>query len=397
MAKTNLITYFQKLLLQFIIEQDPLLAMLQWMTERLMQMEAEVKAGAPKGQHSEDRTTHFSGYRVRRFDTRLGTMYLLVPKLRRGGYIPFFVVERKRSEQALIQVVQEAFINGVSTRKIERLAKSLGIENLSASQVSEINKGLNEQVEAFRSRVLEREYPVLWVDAMYEKIRTNGRVVNMAVLIVTGINSLGIREILAVEPVYGESEETYTQLFSTLKERGLEDVWLVVSDAHKGLQAAVRKCFLGASWQRCKVHFMRNIMARVSHRDKGQFAAKMKQIWMQPDRASALKIAELFIEEYEEQYPEAIETLRQGLEDSLQFYSFEDFDSKKISSTNMQERLHKEVRRRSRVVGIFPSEESYIRLVTSYLIEYSEEWLTGRSYIRSELIESCRAKLQRVA
>ena len=142
---------------------------------------------------------------------------------------------------------------------------------------------------------------------------------------------------------------------------------------------------------------MRNIMARVSHRDKGQFAARLKQIWMQPDRASALKIAELFIEEYEEQYPEAINTLRQGLEDSLQFYSFEDFDAKKISSTNMQERLHKEVRRRSRVVGIFPSEESYIRLVTSYLIEYSEEWSTGRSYIRSELIESCRAKLQRVA
>ena len=277
------------------------------------------------------------------------------------------------------------------------MAKSLGIENLSASQVSEINKGLNEQVEAFRTRPLEKEYPVVWVDAMYEKIRTNGRVVNMAVLIVTGITTSGIREILAVEPVYGESEETYTQLFSTLKERGLEDVWLVVSDAHKGLQAAVRRCFLGSSWQRCKVHFMRNIMAHVSHRDKGQFAAKMKQIWVQPDKASALKIAELFIEEYSEQYPEAIETLRQGLEDSLQFYSFEDIDAKKISSTNMQERLHKEVRRRSRVVGIFPSEESYIRLVTSYLIEYSEEWSTGRSYIRSELIESCRAKLQRVA
>jgi transposase-like protein len=324
-------------------------------------------------------------------------MYLLVPKLRKGGYIPFFVVERKRSEQALIQVVQEAFINGVSTRKIERLAKSLGIENLSASQVSEINKGLNEQVEVFRTRLLEREYPVLWIDALYEKIRTDGRVINMAVLIVTGINTTGIREILAVEPVYAETEETYTQLFNKLKERGLEDVWLVVSDAHKGLQAAVKKSFLGASWQRCKVHFMRNILAHVGHRDKGQFAAKLKQIWVQPDRASALRLADLFIDEYQEQYPEAIEVLSEGLEDSLQFYSFEDFDSKKVSSTNMQERLHKEIRRRTRVVGIFPSEESYVRLVTSYLIEYSEEWSTGRSYIRSELIESCRAKLKRVA
>jgi len=182
MAHTNVITHFQKLLLQFITEPDPLLAMLQWLTEQLMQLEAEEKTGAPKGKHCDRRNTHFSGYRVRRFDTRMGTMYLLVPKLRKGGYIPFFVVERKRSEQALIQVVQEAFINGVSTRKIERLAKSLGIENMSASQVSEINKGLNEQVEAFRTRPLEREYPVLWVDALYEKIRTNGRVINMAVL-----------------------------------------------------------------------------------------------------------------------------------------------------------------------------------------------------------------------
>jgi len=397
MAHTNVITHFQKLLLQFITEPDPLLAMLQWLTEQLMQVEAEEKIGAPKGKHSQNRSTHFSGYRVRRFDTRMGTMYLLVPKLRKGGYIPFFVVERKRSEQALIQVVQEAFINGVSTRKIERLAKSLGIENLSASQVSEINKGLNEQVEAFRTRELEQEYPVLWVDALYERIRTNGRVINMAVLIVTGVNRSGIREILAVEPAYGESEETYTQLFSKLKDRGLEDVWLVVSDAHKGLQAAVKKCFLGTSWQRCKVHFMRNILAHVGHRDKGQFAGRLKQIWIQPDRASAMKLAQLFIEEYEEQYPEAIEVLRNGLEDSLQYYSFEDFDSKKISSTNMQERLHKEIRRRSRVVGIFPSEESYVRLVTSYLIEYAEEWLTGRRYIRAETIELCRMKLKQVA
>ena len=397
MAHSNVITHFQKLLLQFITEPDPLLAMLQWLTEQLMQLEAEEKIGAPKGKHSQNRSTHFSGYRVRRFDTRMGTMYLLVPKLRKGGYIPFFVVERKRSEQALIQVVQEAFINGVSTRKIEQLAKSLGIENLSASQVSEINKGLNEQVEAFRTRSLEKEYPVLWVDALYEKIRTNGRVVNMAVLIVTGITTSGTREILAVEPVYGESEETYTQLFDKLKGRGLENVWLVVSDAHKGLQAAVKKCFLGASWQRCKIHFMRNILAHVGHRDKAQFAARLKQIWVQPDRESALKLAALFIEEYEEQYPEAIETLRQGLEDSLQFYSFEDFDAKKISSTNMQERLHREVRRRSRVVGIFPSGESYVRLVTSYLIEYSEDWATSKSYIRAETIELCRAKLERVA
>ena len=397
MAKKDATTYFREMLLQFIGEQDPLLAMLQWLTERMMQLEAETRAGAPKGRHSAERKTHLSGYRVRRFDTRLGTLYLMVPKLRNGGYVPFFVVERKRSEQALIQVVQEAFINGVSTRKIERLAQALGIETMSASQVSEINKGLTEQVEAFRNRPLEAEYPVIWIDALYEKIRMEDRVVSMAVQIVTGINRCGTREILAIEPVYQESEQTYMGLFEKLKDRGLQDVWLVVSDAHVGLQAAIRKSFLGASWQRCRIHFMRNILARVSQREKAMFAARLKQIWLQPERASALRLARLFIAEYRERFPEAIETLRAGLEDSLQFFAFRDFDAKKISSTNMQERLHKEIRRRSRVVGIFPSPESYLRLVASYLIEYSEDWSTARSYIRAETIELCRSKLKRAA
>jgi len=162
--------YYNKLLLDFIAQPDPLFSMLQWLTQRMMELESQSKAGAPKGKHCAERKTHFSGTRVRRFDTRLGTMYLLVPKLRQGGYIPFFVTQRKRSEQALIQVVQEAFINGVSTRKIERLAKSMGIEGISAGQVSEINKELDEQVRYFRTRELEKTYPVIWVDALYEKI-----------------------------------------------------------------------------------------------------------------------------------------------------------------------------------------------------------------------------------
>jgi transposase-like protein len=397
MAKKDATTYFREMLLQFIAEPDPLHAMLQWLTERMMQLEAESLAGAPKGKHSASRRTHLSGYRVRRFDTRLGTLYLMVPKLRNGGYIPFFVVERKRSEQALLQVVQEAFINGVSTRKIERLAQALGIETMSASQVSEINQGLNEQVEAFRNRALEAEYPVLWIDALYEKIRLEDRVVNMAVLIVTGINRCGTREILAIEPMYQESEATYSLLFQKLKDRGLKDVWLVISDAHAGLQAAVRKNFLGASWQRCRIHFMRNILAHVGQREKAMFAAKLKQIWLQPEKSSAMRLARLFIAEYRDRFPEAIETFRQGLEDSLQFFAFQDFDAKKVSSTNMQERLHREIRRRSRVVGIFPSAESYVRLVASYLIEYSEEWSTTRSYIRAETINALRSKLKRVA
>ena len=393
MAKRDLSTVFKSLLLQFVGEADPLLSMLEWMTEQLMRVEAEAKVGAEKGKHSSERKTHFSGYRWRRFDTRLGTTYLCVPKLRSGGYVPFFVTERKRSEQALVQVIQEAFINGVSTRKVERLAKALGIDGMSASQVSEITRGLDEQVEAFRTRELEKEYPVLWVDALYEKIRMNGRVVNAAVLVVTAITRVGTREILAVEPMEAESEATYSRVFQNLKARGLERVWLVVSDAHLGIQAAVKKCFLGSSWQRCRIHFIRNILATVGQKEKARVAAKLKQIWQQPDRKSAIRLARLFIAEFRESHPLTVEKLREGLEDSLQFYAFEELDGRKISSTNMQERLHEEVRRRSRVVGIFPSPESYVRLVTAYLIEYGEEWAVARSYIRGELIERCRARL----
>jgi len=188
MAETNYKEIFRNMLVEFITVDDPILAMLEWTAQQMMQMEAETRVGAEKGKHSRERKTHFSGTRVRRMDTRLGTMYLFIPKLRKGGYIPFFVTERKRSEQALISLVQEAFINGVSTRKIECLARSLGIENISASQVSEINKGLSEQVESFRNRHLEPEYPFLWIDALYKKVRDNGRVISIALMIAYGIN-----------------------------------------------------------------------------------------------------------------------------------------------------------------------------------------------------------------
>jgi putative transposase len=388
---------YKKLLLHFMGEADPLYAMLEWLTERMMEVEAELKVGAAKGKHSKDRTTHFSGARVRRFDTRVGTLYLLVPKLRRGGYIPFFVTEKRRSEQALIQVVQEAFINGVSTRKMERLARSLGIEGISAGQVSAITKELDEQVAQFRTRPLEKEYPLIWVDALYEKIRCDGRVISMAVLVVAGITSAGRREILACEPMLNESEQTYGALFNNLKARGLQNVWLCVSDAHSGLKKAVQKAFLGCSWQRCKVHFMRNILAHVAHKEKPLFAEKLKAIWLQPTKEAAIRTARMLIEDYKDRFPRAIETLEEGLEDALQYLAFSFLDQRKTSSTNILERLHVEIRRRSRVVGIFPSMDSYVRLVTSYLIEYAEDWSTGKCHIRTSLIEQQRVQLQHAA
>jgi putative transposase len=397
MAKLNYIEYFKRALLEFMSENDPLYAMLQWMTEKIMQMEAEQKVGATKGTHTTERNTYFSGNRVRRFDTRLGTIYLVVPKLRKGGYIPFFVTERKRSEAALVEVVQEAYINGVSTRKIEQLAKKLGVETLSASQVSELNKGLDDQVKAFRTRSLAAEYPILWVDAVYEKIRDNGKVISEAVLVIYGVNLEGKREILAVEPMYEESEATWAAVLENLKARGLQKVWLVVSDAHRGIQNAVRKHLLGTSWQRCKVHLMRNVMGRVQQKDKKLFADKLKQIWVQPDRKSALRTAKIFMAEHRDKYPDAVAVLAEGLEDSLQFFAFPEFDQRKIASTNVLERMFREVRRRSRVVGVFPSDDAYIRLLTCYLIEYSEDWMSERNYIRKEAIEAMRSKLVKAA
>lgn len=397
MAYQNSTVPFEKMLMKFVLDEEPMLSMLKWLCERLMEAEVEGKLGAEKSERSEGRQGYRSGYRVRRFDTRMGTMYLMVPKIRNGGYIPFFVEAKKRSEAALMSVIQEAYVNGVSTRKMDRLTQTLGIESISRGQVSVLTKELNEQVEAFRQRKLEATYPVLWVDALYERIRDNRAVKNMAVLVVTGINTEGQRDILAVEPMYEESAATYTKLFDNLKERGIEKVWLVVSDAHKGLVKAARESFVGCSWQRCKVHFMRNILGCVSSRDKKFFAEKLKQIWLQPDYDSAKKYANWLMNEYEGKYPQAIATLEEGLEESLQFFNFRQIDARKIASTNLLERLNREIRRRTKVVGIFPSMDSYIRLVTSYLIEYSEDWSSGRSYINPMLINEIQQQLSKSA
>ena len=218
MAKKNDTAFFENKLLDFVTSTDPMLEMLQWVMDKFMEIEVAHKTGAEKGIHAQSRTGYRCGYRIRRFDTRLGTVYLSVPKIRQGGYIPFFVTEKKRSEQALIQVVQECRLNGVSTRKIEHIAKKLGIESLSASEVSQINSSLDQMVDEFRKRRLEAEYPVIRVDALYEKIRDNHRIAGKAVMVIKAVNLEGQQEILAVEPMENESEETYSALFRRLRE-----------------------------------------------------------------------------------------------------------------------------------------------------------------------------------
>ena len=389
MAQGKNTTNLAGMLFRFMGMEDPMLSMLEWLCTQMMEAEVSKQIRAEKHEQSQDRTSHRCGFRPRRLDTRMGTMYLLVPKVRNGGYIPFFVTERRRSEAALVQVVQEAFVQGVSTRKMEKLAKSLGIEGISRSQVSEMTKGLQEQVNEFRNRPLTSgSYPVLWVDALYEKVRYAGRVVSMAILLVCGVNNEGRREVLALEPMLEESKESYKQLFEGLKNRGLQNPSLVVSDAHKGLIAAIGECFPGAGWQRCKVHFMRNILVHVPHKEKERFAGLLKGIWLTADLATSKQRAQDLADEYRIKCPKAIETLEDGLEDALTFLSFPSLDARKVSSNNMLERLNKEIRRRTRVVGIFPNPESYLRLVTVYLMEYSEDWSVTRSYLSEESLRA---------
>lgn len=393
MTESKDTTYFEQRLLEFQSEEDPLCAMLGWVTEEPMEIEVSHRTGAVKGKHTEERKTNRSGYRTRRWDTRIGTAFLSIPKVRDGGYIPFFLTERKRSEQALVEVVREAWVTGASTRKMGRLARSLGIEDIGASRVSDLTQGLDGMAESFRSRPLEEEYPVLWVDALYEKVRQFDRVVNTAVLVVKAVGMQGLVHILAVEPMAEESERTYPGLFGGLRERGVRKVWLVVEDAHRGLQKAVSTAFLGASWQRRKVRFMRDILGHVGQK----FASHLKQIWLQPDKRSAVPYARSFAREHEEQFPDAIEYLMEGLEDSLQFYGMPLLDGRKISSDNSLERLNRVIRRRTRVVGIFPSRQSYMRLVVTYLMEYEEDCQSDRCYMSTQALMEQKRLLESVA
>lgn len=388
MTNTKHTELFEKLLVSFCSQEDPMKEMLQWMANQLMEIEVNnFKTNAEKGEHSEGRKTHRNGYRVRRWDTRLGTIYLTIPKVRQGGYQPFFLVNRQRSEAALMSVIQECWINGVSTRKMRRVFKSFGVEDISAGQVSAVTKDLDTEVSKFRNAPISEQYPVIWIDALYEKIRDDRKVDSKAIMIALGINSSGHKEILAIEPMDNESTDTWTVFFDKLKARGLKKVGLVVSDAQAGIQAALKTAFLGTTWQRCKVHFMRNILARVPHKHKELIGKQLSHIFNQPDFDQAKQTAQEVINKFYGQFPDAMDTLSDGLEDALQFFHFEDLPFGRTSSTNHLERLNREIRRRSNVVGVFPSTQSFLRLIGSYLMEYQADWVTGKAYIRPDRLQ----------
>ncbi len=354
--------------------EDPLRAMAEMIADFVMEAEVTAKVGAEPHERSPERITHRNGFRERRWDTRLGTLALKVPKVREGGYVPSFIEHRRRSEQALISVIQEAVVQGVSTRKIEAVLEELGIAGVSAGQVSQLCAALDDKVRQFRERPLgESRY--VWVDALYEKVRLDDRVESMAVVIATGVNAQGRREVLGFDVIPAENEEGWTQFFKSLKERGLSGVSLVISDAHAGLKAAVRKV-LKAEWQRCKVHFYRNVLVHVPKRSQAEVSEAMKAVFVQRDEKSAKAKAADLIRQFQNRFPKAMEVFEAGADDVLSYLHYPQPHRVRISSTNPLERLNLEIRRRTRVIGIFPHAGACARLIGMLLVEKHEDWLT---------------------
>ena len=353
--------------------EDPVRAMAEMVLDFLMEAEVTQKIGAEPHERTEEWTGYRNGHRERRWDTRLGTLSLKVPMLQ-GGYVPSFIEHRKRSEQALISVIQEAVVQGVSTRKIETVLAEFGIAGVSAGQVSQLCAALDEKVRQFRERPLgESRY--VWVDALYEKVREDERVESMAVVIATGVNAQGRREVLGFDVIPAETEEGWTQFFKSLKERGLSGVRLVISDAHCGLKNAARKV-LKAEWQRCKVHFYRNVLSQVPKRSQAEVSEAMKAVFVQRDEKSAKSKAAELVKQFQGRFAKAMDVFEAGVDDVLSYLHYPAGHRIRISSTNPLERLNREIRRRTRVVGIFPHRGACLRLIGMLLVEMHEDWLT---------------------
>jgi transposase-like protein len=369
--------------------QDPEADFLQegvrWLVQELMEAEVSAQIGAERYERAEERTTQRNGYRTRPWDTRVGTLELAIPKLRQGSYFPSWLEARKRGEQALISVVAEAYVQGVSTRKVEALVQSLGIAGLSKSEVSRMAASLDAQVEAFRTRRLDAEYPYVWIDARYEHVREDHRVQSLAVVIAYGVRADGVREVLGLDIGLSEDVAVWRAFLQGLVARGVRGVRLVISDAHPGLKQAVKEVFLGAGWQRCRVHFMRNLLARVPKSAQAMVAATVRTIFDQPDRAAAEAQLLQVVEALQERFPTVTQLLLEAEGTILPFYDFPPEHRRQIYSTNPLERLNKELKRRSAVVGIFPNRAAVLRLFGALLAEQNDEWLVAGHRYMSEI------------
>ena len=344
---------------------------------------AQVRAGY--GERSEARLTRRNGYRARRWDTRAGSIDLQIPKLRQGSYFPALLEPRRRAERALLSVVQQAYVEGVSTRRVDDLVRSLGCEGISKSQVSRICSELDEVVSSFLSRPLDAgPYRYLWLDALTQKVREGGRIVQVSVVVATAVNSDGRREVLGIDVGTSEDGAFWLAFLRGLVARGLSGVELVTSDAHQGLREAVATVFAGASWQRCRTHFMRNLLTRVPKSAEGLVATAVRTIFQQPSDAEVHAQHARVVEQLDGRFPEAAAMLAEAEGEILAFTSFPVAHWRQIWSNNPQERLNREIRRRTDVVGIFPNRAAIVRLVGAVLSEQHDEWAVGRRYMRPQ-------------
>ncbi|RBO78297.1 IS256 family transposase [Nocardia puris] len=372
---------------------DLLRQMLATFISTMMSAEADAVCGAEYGQRSDERTNSRNGYRHRDFDTRVGTIDVAIPKLRQGSYFPDWLLERrKRAERALTSVVATCYLLGVSTRRMEKLVESLGITSLSKSQVSVMAADLDAQVEAFRTRPLDQgPYTFVAADALVLKVRENGRVVNVHALVATGVNADGYREILGIQVTSGEDGAGWLAFFRDLVARGLTGVKLVTSDAHAGLVAAVGATLPGASWQRCRTHYTVNLMSICPKSSWPWVRTLLHSVFDQADTESVHAQYDRMLDALGEKLPKVAEHLDTARTDLLAFTAFPKQIWRQIWSNNPQERLNKEIRRRTDVVGIFPDRGSIIRLVGAVLAEQHDEWIEGKRYLGLEVLARARA------
>ena len=378
-----------RIALEAFIEKAPdadfLCEMISFAAERLMALEVDGICGAGHGERNAERSNHRNGYRERAWETRAGAITLPIPKLRKGSYLPFFLEPRRTAEKALVAVIQEAYIQGISTRSVDDLVKAMGMSGISKSQVSRLCADIDERVKAFLDRPLEGDWPYLWLDATYIKTRQGGRIVSVAAIVAVAVNAQGRREVLGLAIGPSEAETFWTDFLRALTRRGLRGVKLVISDAHEGLKAAAAKV-LGATWQRCRVHFMRNALAHVSKGQRLMVAAAIRTAFVQEDHQAAVAQWRQIVDSLVRRFPKLAAMMGDAEQDVLAFMAFPKDHWRQIHSTNPLERVNKEIKRRTTVVGIFPNEAAIIRLVGAIITEQNDEWAVSRRYMTLETL-----------